>query len=137
MPEERLYIKLVMPKQGREKQKPGGGGKVEPFRPVTSAGLGKLVAGLDAAEELLARAPLQRPVVPLRATFISKALAKSHWREALFDERSCPVIGAGKPGELFLGSSGITRGFSIGWCEGTGKKTKEFLEWNPGWAKPG
>jgi hypothetical protein len=35
------------------------------------------------------------------------------------------------------GSSGITRGFSIGWCEGTGKKTKEFLEWNPGWAKPG
>jgi hypothetical protein len=35
------------------------------------------------------------------------------------------------------GFSGITRGFSIGWCEGTGKKTKEFLEWNPGWAKPG
>jgi hypothetical protein len=40
-------------------------------------------------------------------------------------------------GASILGSSGITRGFSIGWCEGTGKKTKEFLEWNPGWAKPG
>jgi hypothetical protein len=39
--------------------------------------------------------------------------------------------------DLNIGSSGITRGFSIGWCEGTGKKTKEFLEWNPGWAKPG
>jgi len=41
------------------------------------------------------------------------------------------------PSHVLMGSSGITRGFSIGWCEGTGKKTKEFLEWNPGWAKPG
>ena len=35
------------------------------------------------------------------------------------------------------GSSGITRGFFIGWFEGTGKKAKEFIGWNPGWAKPG
>ena len=38
---------------------------------------------------------------------------------------------------VFLGSSGITRGFFIGWFEGTGKKAKEFIGWNPGWAKPG
>jgi hypothetical protein len=37
----------------------------------------------------------------------------------------------------FIGSSGITRGFFIGWFEGTGKKAKEFIGWNPGWAKPG
>jgi hypothetical protein len=30
------------------------------------------------------------------------------------------------------GSSGITRGFFIGWFEGTGKKTKELLKWKPG-----
>ena len=36
-----------------------------------------------------------------------------------------------------MGSSGITRGFFIGWFEGTGKKAKEFIGWNPGWAKPG
>ena len=36
-----------------------------------------------------------------------------------------------------IGSSGITRGFFIGWFEGTGKKAKEFIGWNPGWAKPG
>jgi transposase len=32
----------------------------------------------------------------------------------------------------FSGSSGITRGFFIGWFEGTGKKTKELLKWKPG-----
>ena len=37
----------------------------------------------------------------------------------------------------FYGSSGITRGFFIGWFEGTGKKAKEFIGSNPGWAKPG
>jgi hypothetical protein len=30
------------------------------------------------------------------------------------------------------GSSGITRGFFIGWFEGTGKQAKELLVWNPG-----
>jgi uncharacterized repeat protein (TIGR01451 family) len=35
-------------------------------------------------------------------------------------------------GTINLGSSGITRGFFIGWFEGTGKKTKELLKWKPG-----
>ena len=102
MPEERLYVKIVMPRQGREKKKPGGGGVAKPFVPVTGAMRQKLVHGLDSAEQLLARASLQSQVVPLKASLVSKALAKSHWQDALFDSRSCPVIGAGKPGELFL-----------------------------------
>ena len=105
MPEERLYVKIVMPRQGKEKRKTGGGGEVKPFTPVTDAARQKLVHGLDSAEQLLARAPLQNQVVPLRASLVTKALAKSHWQEALFDERSCPVIGAGKPGEIFLRGS--------------------------------
>ena len=40
-------------------------------------------------------------------------------------------------GGPFLGSSGITWGFFIGRCEGIGNKTRELLEWNPGWARPG
>jgi hypothetical protein len=102
MPEERLYVKIVMPRQGREKKKTGGGGQAKPFVPVTGAMRQKLVHGLDNAEQLLSRASLQSQVVPLKASLVSKALAKSHWQDALFDTRSCPVIGAGKPGELFL-----------------------------------
>lgn len=105
MPEERLYVKIVMPKQGIEKKKPGGGSKSEIFTPVTPAVRARLAGGLDPVERILERAPLNRPVVPLKAILAPKALAKSHWRNALFDERSCPVIGAGKPGELFLRGS--------------------------------
>jgi hypothetical protein len=105
MPEERLYVKIVMPKQGIEKKKPGGGVKPETFTPVTPAMRTRLAASLDPIEKLLASVPLRRPVVPLKAILTPKALAKSHWRDALFDEKSCPVIGAGKPGELFLRAS--------------------------------
>ncbi len=105
MPEERLYVKIVMPRQGVEKKKTGGGGKIVPFSSVTPRVRERLVAGLDSAEELLEHTPLQKPVVPLKATITSKALAKSHWDNALFDQRSCPVIGAGKPGELYLRGS--------------------------------
>lgn len=105
MAEERLYVKIVMPKQGVERPKRGGGGEIKNFHPVTPALRTKLIAGLDSAERLLVNLPLSRPVVPLKATLVAKALAKSHWHDALFDQRSCPVIGAGKPGELFLKGS--------------------------------
>jgi serine protease AprX len=105
MAEERLYIKIVMPRQGVEKPKHGGGGKIENFHPVTPALRTKLITGLDSAERLLANLTSNRPVVPLKATLVAKALAKSHWHDALFDQRSCPVIGAGKPGEFFLKGS--------------------------------
>lgn len=105
MAEERLYVKIVMPKQGMERPKRGGGGKIENFYPVTSALRTKLITGLDSAERLLVNVPSSRPVVPLKATLVAKALAKSHWHDALFDQKSCPVIGAGKPGEIFLKGS--------------------------------
>ena len=92
MPEERLYVKIVMPRQGKEKKKTGGGGKVEPFTPVTTKARQRLVDGLAAAEQLLARVSLQNRLVPLKASLIPKALAKSHWQNALFDQSSCPVI---------------------------------------------
>ncbi|MDR3405893.1 MAG: S8 family peptidase [Chthoniobacter sp.] len=105
MPQERLYVKIVMPKQCAEKRKPGGGGKIKPFAVVTTAVRHRLLAELEPVEKLLATVHQNRPVVPLKAILTPKALAKSHWRDALFDERSCPVIGAGKPGEFFLRGS--------------------------------
>jgi serine protease AprX len=105
MAEERLYVKIVMPKQGKEKKKKPGGSKIIPFATITPASRERLTVGLEAAERLLVNIPLSRPVIPLKAILSVKALAKSHWRDELFDRRSCPVIGAGKPGELFLRGS--------------------------------
>ena len=105
MPEERLYVKIVMPKQYREKPKPGGGGEIEPFAPVTSTTRTRLATGLEPAERLLATSQSNRPVIPLKVVVSPKAFAKSHWRDELFNEQSCPVIGAGKPGEIFLRAS--------------------------------
>ena len=105
MAEERLYVKFVLPKQGKEKKKPGGGGKTMPFSAVTPTTRARLTTGLEAAERLLVNLPLSRPVIPLKAVLTAKALAKSHWRDELFDQKSCPIIGAGKPGEIFLRGS--------------------------------
>jgi hypothetical protein len=76
MPEERLYVKIVMPKQGKEKKKPGGGGEIKPFTPVTPALRSRLAAGLDPAEKLLASISLNRPVVALKAILTPKSLAE-------------------------------------------------------------
>ncbi|MFX5840004.1 hypothetical protein ABTE60_22080, partial [Acinetobacter baumannii] len=39
---------------------------------------------------------------PVRVKLISKATAKSHRPEALFSENSCPIVGAGGIGELYI-----------------------------------
>src|ERR1017187_5525349 len=94
-----------MPKQGRERPKLGGGGKIVPFNVVNTATRARLAAKLEPLETLLAAVPLARAVVPMKVILTPKALAKSHWRDKLFNQGSCPVIGAGKPGELFLRGS--------------------------------
>jgi serine protease AprX len=105
MPEERLYIKVVMPKQGIEKKKVGGGPKPKPFKPVTPQLRSRLLGELASADHLLDVQPLTRPVVPLRIILETKALAKSHRRDVLFNENTCPIVGAGKPGEMFAKAS--------------------------------
>jgi hypothetical protein len=105
MAEERLYLKVVMPRQGIEKKKPGGGAAPKPFKQVTPQIRSRLLSAIEPAERLLASAPLNAPIVPLRITLEKKALAKSHRRDALFSEQTCPIIGAGRPGELFVKAS--------------------------------
>ncbi len=47
--------------------------------------------------------PPSRPnAVHVRPKFASKALAKSHRPENLFSPETCPIVGAGQQGELFL-----------------------------------
>lgn len=102
---ERLPIKLILPKQGSERKVKGGGGKKEPFRTVDETFRGSLGRQLHAFEESALLELRRVGSAPLRVKLLSKALAKSHRPETLFSEASCPIIGAGRLGELFVKAS--------------------------------
>ena len=98
----RLPIKVILPKQGKERTAPGGGAKPKPFRPVDREfrlRLGNQVAALRRAIVPLAR---KTGRAPMRVKLHPRALAKSHRPEMLFSEETCPIVGAGRLGELFL-----------------------------------
>src|SRR5690348_7988964 len=99
---ERLFIKLILPKQGKEHKVPGGGGPVQPFRNVTPAFRGTLSNQVRAIGRTIRPLTQRTGGAPVRVRLLPKALAKSHRPEQLFSDRSCPIIGAGKLGELFL-----------------------------------
>ena len=102
MANERLYIKVILPKQGEEKRVQGGGGEAKPFKDVTPALRRSLLLQLGEIEATLKSIPVPARVVPARVTLEEKAIAKSHRPDVLFDKATCPIIGAGKPGELFV-----------------------------------
>lgn len=99
---ERLPIKLIMPRQGAERRITGGGSIPKPFRVVDA----KFRASLSNQAVALRNAvvpQIQRTgVAPARVKLHSKAVAKSHRPENLFSHQSCPIIGAGHLGELFI-----------------------------------
>lgn len=107
MSEERLPIKLVMPKQGKERRVRGGGSKSNPFRNVDTEyrrGLSKQISRIQ--ENILEKTTVAGGE-PVRVLLIPKALAKSHRPEQLFSDDTCPIIGAGRLGELFVKATPI------------------------------
>lgn len=101
----RLPIKLIMPKQGTERRVPGGGGKKDPFRVVDSTYRTSLLNQVVAIEESIIPQLKRSKAAPIRVKLISKATAKTHRPETLFSDRTCPIIGAGGIGELFVKAS--------------------------------
>lgn len=99
---ERLPIKLILPKQGRERRVPGGGNPPKPFRAVTPAYRQALFNQVAAIKQGLAEPIAHAGAAPVRVKVIPKAAAKSHRPEHLFTDTTCPIIGAGGPGELFI-----------------------------------
>lgn len=104
-PRTRLPIKLIMPKQGTERKVPGGGGKKEPFRPVNETYRQHLHSQVSAIEDALAPQFKREGVAPVRVKVIPKAAAKSHRPTELFSDKTCPIVGAGRLGELFIKAS--------------------------------
>lgn len=105
MASQQLPIKLILPKQYIERRVQGGGGEKVPFRTVDSefrASLGRqLVAFRSATLPEIQRVG----TAPVKVKLLSRALAKSHRPETLFSESTCPIIGGGALGELFIKAS--------------------------------
>jgi serine protease AprX len=99
---ERLPIKLILPNQGKQKKVPGGGNPPKPFREVDTAFRKSLATQLNAARSALLPQIKEIGSVPIRVKLVTKAAAKSHRPEQLFSQQSCPIVGAGRPGELFI-----------------------------------
>ncbi len=99
---ERLPIKLIMPKQGAERRVPGGGPPAKPFRAVTPEYRRSLTTQVSAVRDALSSQITRIGAAPIRVKLLSKAAAKSHRPEHLFSHQSCPIIGAGRLGELFV-----------------------------------
>ncbi len=98
----RRPIKVILPKQGKERRTPHGGSKAKPFQkvdPEFRMRLGNQVSALRRAFVPLAR---RIGSAPMRVKLHHGALAKSHRPETLFSEDTCPIVGAGGMGELFL-----------------------------------
>ncbi|HKB58934.1 MAG TPA: S8 family peptidase, partial [Gallionellaceae bacterium] len=100
--QERLPIKLIMPKQGAERKVPGGGSPARPFRDVDEKYRQHLVNQVTAIEESIIPGLKGVQAAPVRVKTIAKAAAKSHRPDTLFSEQSCPIIGSGSLGELFI-----------------------------------
>ena len=101
-PLERLPIKLIMPKQGAERRVPGGRSPLKPFRPVSADYRQSLGIQVEAIQKAIGPQLRKTNVAPVRVKLIPQALAKSHRPERLFSEESCPIVGAGSLGELFV-----------------------------------
>lgn len=97
-----LPIKLIMPKQGAERRVPGDGGPKTPFRTVDAEYRQRLSNQVLAIEAAVLSQLGTAKAAPVRVRVISKATAKSHRPDTLFSEQSCPIIGSGGVGELFI-----------------------------------
>lgn len=99
---DRLFIKVIMPKQGTERPVPTGGNKPVPFREVNQPFRSSLSRQVDAIKTTISLAEKRVGAVPVRVRLLPEALAKTHRPNSLFSSETCPIIGAGKPGELFV-----------------------------------
>jgi hypothetical protein len=100
-----------MPKQGAERKVQSGGPPPEPFRPVDANYRSHLSNQVAALRNAIVPQIQRTGAVPIRVKLIPKAVAKSHRPEQLLSHQSCPIIGSGRLGELFVKatSAGLDR----------------------------
>ena len=99
---DRLLIKVIMPKQGTERKVPGGGSPPKPFRTVDKKYRASLSSQVSAIRTAIEPQIKTAGAAPVRVKLVPKAAAKSHRPENLFSAQSCPIVGGGGLGELFI-----------------------------------
>lgn len=99
---DRLPIKLILPRQAAERRVSAGGTRPKPFRTVDTAYRKSLSAQVSAIREAILPQVKQTGAAPVRVKLLTKAAAKSHRPEKLFSSATCPIVGAGRLGELFV-----------------------------------
>ncbi len=99
----RLPIKIVLPRSDEFQRPEWGGGGAKLFGEVTQEVREALDFQVGEVDEFF-RETFRRSSLPgvARVTLKPKALAKSHRPTDLFDERTCPIIGIGGFGELYV-----------------------------------
>lgn len=100
--QDRLLIKVIMPKQGAEGRVQGGGAPPKPFRKVDSVYRKRLSSQVSAIRQAVVSQIKTTGAAPVRVKLIPEAAAKSHRPEKLFSPQSCPIVGGGRLGELFV-----------------------------------
>ena len=98
----RLPIKVTLPKQGTERSVHGGGSRHQPFCQVDTAFRERLGRQVTAIRKAIAPVASRTGGVPARVKLHPLARAKSHRPGTLFSSRTCPIIGGGALGELFV-----------------------------------
>lgn len=100
--QERLLIKVIMPKQYTERKVPGGGTPPKPFRLVDQKYRASLSSQVAAIRTAIVPQIRTAGAAPVRVKLVSQAAAKSHRPEHLFSAQSCPIVSGGSLGELFV-----------------------------------
>lgn len=101
MSKEILHIKRINPGQYKIARKKGRGSN-KPLKTVNQATREELLSQLASLEDTLGSIPEESPYLPFRVQLEENAIAKSHLPIDLFPNNLAPIIGAGKPGELFV-----------------------------------
>jgi serine protease AprX len=100
--QDRLLIKVIMPKQYTLTKVSGGGAPPKPFRPVDQKYRASLSSQVAAIRTAITPQIKTAGAAPVRVKLVSKAAAKSHRPENLFSQHSCPIVSGGSLGELFV-----------------------------------
>jgi len=98
----RLPIKVVMPNQGQHTKRQGGGGGGKSFKTVDAAYRQGLSNQIGAIRDLFSSKSINVDSAPVRVRMVKKAEAKSHRPHKLFSDKTCPIIGAGRLGEIYV-----------------------------------
>ncbi len=102
MSEDRLFIKVILPKQAKEQKKIGRGAEPEPFKTVTTQFRNKLLSKVHNINKQFENLPQELRAIPARVTIEAKALAKTHTPTSLFNEKTWSIIGKGETKEIFV-----------------------------------